>query len=57
MTAAGEAPRPEFADELLLRLERGREPAPVSPVARRLLAVAAVTASLALILAGRKRAR
>ena len=57
MTVAGEAPRPEFADELLLRLERGREPAPVSPAARRLLAGAAVTASVALIVAGRRRAR
>lgn len=56
MRAAVEDPRPGFADELLVRLERDRQPA-VSPVVRGALAGAAVTASVALIVAGRRRSR
>jgi hypothetical protein len=52
-----EAPRPGFADELLARLERdGFTPFP-SPVLRRTLTGAAVTASVVLLVAGRRRSR
>lgn len=52
----GEAPRPGFADELLARLERDRYTPALSPVLRGALAGAA-TASMVLLLAGRRRAR
>lgn len=52
-----EALRPGFADELLARLERdGYTPVP-SPALRRALTGAAVTASVVLLVAGRRRAR
>ncbi len=57
MIRADEMPRPGFADELLLRLERGRDDAPSSAALRKALAGAAVTASVALLVAGRRRAR
>lgn len=52
-----EGPRPDFAEELLVRLERGPRGSALSPVVRGALAGAAVTASVALLVAGRRRAR
>lgn len=57
MTLAEESPRPGFADELLLRLERGSDDTRPSAALRRALAGAALTASVALLVAGRRRAR
>lgn len=54
-----EAPRPGFADELLARLElvRGHRDAVFSPAAKRAFAGGALAASVAFLVAGRKRAR
>ena len=52
-----ESPRPGFADELLLRLERDRRGRSLSPALRGALAGAALTASVALVVAGRRRIR
>ena len=57
MSVVDESPRPGFADELLARLERDRYEPLVPPALRKALAGAAVTASVALLVAGRKRTR
>lgn len=57
MTARPEALRPEFADELLLRLARDRRPSRVPASLWGALAGAGVTASIALVVAARRRVR
>ncbi|MDQ3953588.1 MAG: hypothetical protein M3279_11610 [Actinomycetota bacterium] len=52
-----ELPRPDFADELLARLANDRGRRIPAPLARRAIAGAAVTASVALLVATKRRAR
>ncbi|HEX2196852.1 MAG TPA: hypothetical protein VHJ76_07990 [Actinomycetota bacterium] len=56
-TVLDEAPRPGFADELLARLAHDRRRRGSTAVAKGAIAGAAVTASVALLVATRRRSR
>jgi hypothetical protein len=57
VTGVDEAPRPGFADELLARLERDRRVGVLTPAVVKTLAGIAATASVAVVVAGRRRSR
>jgi hypothetical protein len=57
VSAPYEALRPEFAADLLTRLERARTRRPLAPMLRGAAAGATVTATLFLFLVNRRRTR